>query len=124
MHMTLEEMLKELPKACDVGCKKNSQGYTESWTGYKLHIDTADNGLPISAILTSASVHDSPATIPLATITATRVQNLYDLMDSAYDLKEIEGYSRQLNHVPLIDVNPPLMRCSDCCDPPNGSTYF
>lgn len=27
-------------------------------------------------------------------------------MDSAYDAPEIAEYSRRLNHVPLIDVNP------------------
>ena len=35
--------------------------------------------------------------------TAGRVQNLYDLMDSAYDAEEIRACSRQLGHVPLID---------------------
>jgi hypothetical protein len=106
MSMSLEEMLNTLPTACNVGSKKNSQGYIETWIGYKLHIDTADNGLPISAVLTSASLHDSQAAIPLATMTAKKVQNLYDLMDSAYDVPEIEAYSKQLNHVPLIDINP------------------
>jgi hypothetical protein len=89
-----------------VGSKKNSQGYLQSWIGYKLHIETSDNGIPISALLTAASLHDSQAAIPLAAMTAERVQNFYDLMDSAYDVPEIEYYSRQLNHVPLIDVNP------------------
>jgi hypothetical protein len=99
-------MLKDLPLACNVGSKKNSQGYLESWIGYKLHVDTADNGIPISALLTSASLHDSQVAIPLATMSAERVRNFYDLMDSAYHVPEIEHYSRQLNHVPLIDVNP------------------
>lgn len=106
LKMTLEEMLRDLPAACNCGSKKNSQGFTETWIGYKLHIDTADTGIPISAILTSASVHDSQVAIPLAKMTAGRVQNFYDCMDSAYDQPEIADYSRQLNHVPLIDVNP------------------
>lgn len=105
-NMTLNEMLKDLPTCCNVGSKKNSRGYIETWIGYKLHIDTADTSLPISAILTSASVHDSQAAIPLATITSKRVQNFYDLMDSAYDVPEIAEHSRSLNHVPLIDINP------------------
>jgi hypothetical protein len=104
--MTLEEMIRGLPTACNRGQKKNSQGNIETWIGYKLHLDSADYGLPISAILTSASVHDSQVAIPLATMTAGRIQNFYDLMDSAYDQKEIADYSRQLNHVPLIDINP------------------
>ena len=87
--MSLAEMLEDLPTACDIGCKRNSKGYQVSWTGYKLHLDVADGGVPISAILTSASVHDSQAAIPLATLSQSRVTNLYDLMDAAYDAPEI-----------------------------------
>jgi hypothetical protein len=104
--MTLAEMLDELPKAANVGTKKNSKGYKESWVGYKLHIDAADGQIPISCILTSASLHDSQAAIPLASMTARRVTNLYDLMDSAYDAQAIHEHSRGLGHIPLIDIHP------------------
>ena len=103
---TLSEMLADLPTACDVGTKRNAKGYKTSWTGYKLHIDTADGDIPITCLLTSASVHDSQVAIPLATITAGRVTNLYDLMDSAYDAPEIRENSRSLGHVPIIEANP------------------
>ena len=103
--MTLKEMLADLPTGCDVGTKRNSKGYQTSWKGYKLHIDTADGAIPISFILTSASVHDSQAAIPLATITAQRVTNCYDVMDSAYDAEIIRVHSQSLGHVPLIDFN-------------------
>ncbi len=103
--MTTQAMLDDLPTACDVGTKKNSKGYKETWIGYKLHIDVADGQIPISCILTSASLHDSQAAIPLATLSAERTTNLYDLMDSAYDAEEIRQYSRLLGHVPLIDIN-------------------
>jgi hypothetical protein len=106
VNMGLQDMLAELPKECDVGTKRNSEGYQESWTGYKLHIDTADGGIPIAAVLTSASTHDSQVAIPLATITTQRVVNFYDLMDSAYDSPIIRAYSESLGHVPLIDFNP------------------
>jgi hypothetical protein len=106
LGVKLEEMLKDLPIGCNCGSKKNSQGFTKTWIGYKLHIDTADSGIPVSAILTSASLHDSQVAIPLATMTVKRIQNFYDCMDSAYDQPEIAGYSRKLGHVPLIDVNP------------------
>jgi transposase len=104
--MGLADMLNDLPTACDVGTKKNSKGYKVSWTGYKLHIDVADGGIPISAILTSASTHDSQVAIPLAKMSSERVTNLYDVMDSAYDVSQIHDISRQLGHVPLIDVHP------------------
>jgi hypothetical protein len=39
-------------------------------------------------------------------MTAGRLVDLYDLMDSAYDAAEIKAHSRALGHVPIIDVNP------------------
>ena len=104
--MGAKEMLEELPKSCDVGTKRNSKGYKKSWIGYKLHIDAADGHIPISCILTSASLHDSQVALPLAELTSQRVSNLYDLMDSAYDSPIIKQHSRSLEHVPIIDINP------------------
>ena len=105
-EMTLQEMLDDLPKHCDVGRKYNSKGRMEQWAGYSLHIDWADGEIPISCILTSASVHDSQAAIPLAEISARRVTSLYDLMDAAYDDALIREHSIALKHVPIIDHNP------------------
>lgn len=103
---TLEENLADLPAVCNVGTKRNSKGHQESWTGYKLHLDTLDGDIPASAVLTSASVHDSQVAIPLAQMTAQRVRSLYDLMDSAYDAPQIWAFSQRLGHVPIIDRNP------------------
>jgi len=103
--MPLGAMLADLPCGCDVGCKRNSQGFTTSWRGYKLHLDVADGMIPVSAIVTSASVHDSQVAVPLATMSAQRVSSLYDLMDSAYSSEIIRAHSRALGHVPLIDHN-------------------
>jgi hypothetical protein len=103
---TLAQMLADLPTCCNVGTKRNAKGHTTSWIGYKLHIDTADGDIPITCLLTSASVHDSQVALPLATMTASRVTNLYDLMDCAYDAPEIRDNSRALGHVPIIDCNP------------------
>jgi hypothetical protein len=105
-EMTLEQMLDELPRLCNAGAKRNSKGYTKSWIGYKLHIDAADGQIPISCILTSASLHDSQAAIPLAEMTARRVTNLYDLMDSAYDAEAIHLHLRSLGRVAIIDRHP------------------
>ncbi|HKF94713.1 MAG TPA: transposase [Gammaproteobacteria bacterium] len=102
---TLPDMLAELPTICDRGTKCNAQGYKTSWNGYKLHIDTADCGVPIAALLCSASMHDSRAAVPLSHITKQRVTNLYDVMDAAYCSKELHAHCRELGHVPLIDHN-------------------
>jgi hypothetical protein len=72
----LAELLKELPRECDRDSKCNAQDYKNSWNGYKLHIDTADCDVPISALLSSASMHDSLAAMPLSMMTAERVTNL------------------------------------------------
>ena len=103
---TLMENLDELPRKCDWGCKRNSDGKQEVWKGYKLHMDTMDGDIPVSAVLTAASLHDSQAAIPLAQMSAERVTNLYDLMDAAYDAKEIRATSASLGHVAIIDTNP------------------
>jgi hypothetical protein len=101
-HQKLAGMLSELPRQCDIGAKKNSHGNLQYWRGYKLHLDVADGQVPISAVLTSASVHDSQVAIPLMTLSSQRVVHLYELMDSAYDADAIHAHSRQLNHVPII----------------------
>lgn len=103
---TLAQMLEEIPTHCDRGTKSNAQGYKTSWNGYKLHIDTADCGVPVSALLSSASMHDSRAAIPLSLISHERVTNLYDVMDAAYCSLDLHAHCRELHHVPLIDHNP------------------
>lgn len=104
--MSVAAMLADLPSACEVGSKTNAKGFKASWVGYKLHLDVADGQIPISAVVTGASVHDSQVAIPLATMTAARVTSLYDLMDAAYCSPLIRQHSRDLGHVPLIDHNP------------------
>ena len=106
VNQTPSEALKDIPTMCAVGCKTNAKGYKEKWIGYKLHVDTNDSGLPVTAVLTSASLHDSQVAIPMMKMTTDRVTYLYDLMDSAYDAKPIYEVSKALGHVPIIDRNP------------------
>jgi hypothetical protein len=105
-QQSLARMLEDLPTACDRGTKCNAQGYKVSWNGYKLHLDTACCGVPTAALLSSASMHDSRAAIPLSLMSAARVTNLYDVMDAAYCSLELHEHCRNLGHVPLIDHNP------------------
>ena len=120
---SLKKNLKELPKDCDVGTKRNSKGYKNSWTGYKLHLDVVDGDIPISSIMTSASLHDSQVAIPLAQMSAQRVDSLYDLMDAAYDAKEIHAFSRRLGHVPIIDHNPGRGGTKKQMEPPEKDRF-
>jgi len=99
-------LVAELPTACDIGTKKDAKGHKVSWQGYKLHVDVGDTGLPLLALTTSASLHDSQVAIPMARLTGQRVRSLYDLMDAAYDAEEIWNTSYDLGHVPIIEENP------------------
>jgi len=103
---TLAQMISELPMTCDTGTKRDSQGFKHSWHGYKLHIDTIDGDIPVKAILTSASVHDSQVMLPLMHATSARLTYCYDLADAAYCSPILREASRALGHVPLIDHNP------------------
>ena len=103
---TLEENLSGVPKECDWGRKINSKGRIEQWRGYKLHIGAADCGVVTSAMLSSASMHDSQAAIPLMQMTEANVFfHMYDLMDAAYDAKAIAGFSASRGRVAIIDPN-------------------
>ena len=64
-RLTLKQICDELPRQCDAGCKNNSRGNKSVWVGYKLHLDVSDGHIPISALLTAASLHDSQAAVRL-----------------------------------------------------------
>jgi hypothetical protein len=106
LERDLAANLADLPTACDWGRKHNSKGKDEHWRGFKLHLDVIDGDIPVSFLVTSASLHDSQAAIPLAQMTAERLTSLYDLADAAYDAAAIREMSRRLGHVALIDHNP------------------
>lgn len=102
---TVKEMMKDLPMACDVGRKQSGQGLSMRWKGYKIHIAIDDHCVCLAAILTSASLNDCEAAIPLAAKTDEVVKGFYDLMDSAYDVAEVKEHSRRLGHIPIIDAH-------------------
>ena len=80
---SLEDNLSDLPQDCDWGGKRDSKGKTSYWRGYKLHLATGDGDVPLAAVLTSASLHDSQVAIPLMQKVSERATVLYDLADSA-----------------------------------------
>lgn len=103
LQQTPEEAIAELPRVCDVGAKLNTKGRLHWWQGWKFHIDWADGALPVNALTTSASLHDSQVAIPMSAITSRRITYLYELADSAYDASLILEHTRSLGHVPIID---------------------
>jgi hypothetical protein len=115
--------LSKLQKDCAWSCKKNSQGKTSYWKGYKLHLDVTDIGLPVTAIVTGANVHDSQAAIPMEKLTEKKVQHLYSVMDAAYDAKPINDYIRSQDRIPLIDPNKRKGSESRSFDPAEKSRF-
>jgi hypothetical protein len=107
LGMNLLEMHAELPKGAVIGGKKNSQGHSEHRIGYKLHLDVDDCGTPISALVTSASMHDTGAAIPLETATNLKVKSLYSLMHAAYNSDHIKTYITNAGKVAIIDPKKP-----------------
>ena len=99
----LSASLAELPKLCDIGTKRNAKGHDEHWCGYKFHVDVTDEGFPISAITTSASVHDCQVAIPLMRQSASRVMAIcYQVMDAGYVGQPILQAARELGQVPIV----------------------
>ena len=96
-------MIADLLRECSLGVKTSSKGHQQYWRGFKLHWDVADGGrIPISCLLTGASVHDSQVAIPLMQMSASRVRWKCDVMDSAYDAKAIRRQSQKLGHEALV----------------------
>ncbi len=123
LERNLDANLEDLPKGCDWGSKKGSNGKVYKWKGYKLHLDCVDGDIPVSAVVTSASLHDSQVAIPLSQMSEKRIINLYDLMDAAYDSPEIHLYSKQNNRIPIIDNNPRRGGIKKKMDPAKSARY-
>ena len=105
-QQTLAQMLAAIPTIGDRGTKCNAQNYTIRWNGYKRPLDTADCGVPISALLSSASMPDRRAAIPRSLISAARVTHLDDVREAAYCRTVWHEHRPSLNHIPLIDHHP------------------
>lgn len=103
---TTDDMLGLIDTKCGVGIKQNSKGNREVWIGGKLHISVVDGDIPITAIYSSATVHDSSLALPLIKETSRKVNYLYDLQDAGYDADIIREFSQAHNHRPIIDINP------------------
>ena len=101
-----EEMLSLIKTECNTSIKQNSKGNRHRWIGGKLHLSVVDGDIPITALYSSATVHDSSLALPLIKQSSQKVTYLYDLADAAYDNTIIKNFSELHNHRPIIDVNP------------------
>jgi len=98
-----EESVALLPTACDYGVKIGPKGYPIHWRGYKFHVSTGDDGIPLAAFTTSASASDCTGAIPLMQMVKQRVgQVFYNLFDAGYQGKPIIRVSESLGQVPIV----------------------
>ena len=102
MTQKLPEILGGLSKTFNCGSKRGSRGHLSQWFGYKLHLDVCDDGIPISCILTSASVNDSQCSVPLEVMTNSRVTSLYTLGDKGYDSIDLRKNVESFGKIPLF----------------------
>jgi len=75
--MTLAEMMAELPRACNVGCKPNSKGVREYWTDTTAH-GRGRRADPDQLRVDLGFAQRQQVAIPLALLTAQRVTSCYD----------------------------------------------
>ena len=119
-----QESVAELPTKCDIGVKKSSKGLIDYWRGYKLHVDVADGGVPVSACTTSASLHDSQAAIPLMRMTASRVGHVfYQLMDMGYPGKLIIEAAEVLGQKAIVPKKAPNGEKAIPLDPASAERF-
>ncbi len=100
------QMMQSISTHSNRGGKINSKGNGYYWIGGKLHLGVVDGDIPITALYSSASVHDSQVAIPVINETSNRVDYFYDLCDKGYDSETIKAFSVKKGHVPIIDINP------------------
>jgi len=62
-------------------------------------------GIPVTAVVTGANVHDSQLAIPMENLTERRITHLYSVMDSAYDAEDIRAYIQGKERIALIEAN-------------------
>ena len=73
----VKEMLTLIGTECNTSIKQNSKGNRHKWTGGKLHLSVVDGDIPIAAIYSSASVHDSSLALPLIKQSSQKVKRRY-----------------------------------------------
>jgi hypothetical protein len=106
LTQTTAEAIAELPTHCGMGAKRHSCGLVTAWRGYKFHVDVTDEGIPVTALTTSASVNDNQVAIPLMRLSTARLRYCYDVMDCGYQGPEIPQVAASLGHVAIVAPQP------------------
>lgn len=92
LHVSYEILREQMPITPTWGVKCNSEGKNLNWYGYKGHLAVTPSQYIVGALLSSGSLHDSKAAIPLlkgleAQFPTYRFR--YATMDAGYDYEPI-----------------------------------
>ncbi|WP_143559294.1 transposase, partial [Alkalispirochaeta americana] len=69
------------------------------------HLDVTDNGIPVTAVVTGANVHDSQVAIPMEKLSMSRIIHCYSVMDAGYDAETIRDFITDQGRVAIVDRN-------------------
>jgi hypothetical protein len=93
------------------------------WKGYKLQPWRKRCGIPITAVVTGANVHDSQVAIPMEKLTASRVTHLYSPMDCARDAADIRSWISACGRKAIIEPNKRGGKTAQAMDPATRRRY-
>lgn len=89
----METLRTEIPLHPNWGIKKNSEGKNTFWFGFKAHLAVGTKSQYIlQSLMSSASLHDGKAAIPLLKSLQERLSSLpiqYGTLDAGYDYEAI-----------------------------------
>ncbi len=103
LHESWEHTVSKLEMRCSLTAKQNSKGKRQWFIGYKAHLATDDFGVPMSYVVTGASVHDSKVAVPLMKMTRERSDFFYILLDKGYISPLINDYADHIERKVIID---------------------
>ncbi|ENQ3081246.1 transposase, partial [Bacillus cereus] len=109
LHVSLKTLRTEIPLRPNWGIKKNSEGKNTFWFGFKAHLAVGSKSQYIlQSIMSSASLHDGKAAIPLLKSIQERFSSLtirYGVLDAGYDYEPIYTQLHRMKAKAIIAYN-------------------
>ncbi|MED3038018.1 IS5/IS1182 family transposase [Bacillus thuringiensis] len=109
LDVSLETLRTEIPLRPNWGIKKNSEGKNTFWFGFKAHLAVGTKSQYIlQSLMSSASLHDRKAAIPLLKGIQERLSSLtiqYGTLDAGYDYEAIYAQFHRMKAKAIIAYN-------------------
>lgn len=109
LDVSLETLRTKIPLRPNWGIKKNSEGKNTFWFGFKAHLAVGSKSQYIlQSLMSSASLHDGKAAIPLLKGIQERLSSLtirYGVFDAGYDYTAIYTQLHHMKAKAIITYN-------------------